>query len=67
MRYTIELDREEDGRHIAEIVEIPGVMAYGATEQEATDKVIALALRLLAEQIEHGETTLARNESLCFA
>jgi len=48
MRYTIELDREEDGRHIAEIVEIPGVMTYGATEQEATDKVIALALRLLA-------------------
>ena len=52
---TLELEREDDGRWIAEISELPGVMAYGATEREAMDRAKALALRVLAERLEHGE------------
>ena len=52
---TIETDREEDGRWIAEVVEIPGAIVYGTTSEEAIVKVQALALRVLAERIEHGE------------
>lgn len=51
----IEFDCEEDGRWIAEIPELPGVMAYGASRKEARDRVEALALRTLADRIEHGE------------
>jgi predicted RNase H-like HicB family nuclease len=51
----IEFDREEDGRWIAEIPALPGVMAYGATRNEARGKVEALALRTLADRLEHGE------------
>ena len=52
MKFQIELDREEDGRWIAEIASPPGVMAYGKTKQEAVAKVKALALRVLADEIE---------------
>jgi predicted RNase H-like HicB family nuclease len=52
----IELEREEDGRYIAEVTDLPGVLAYGATEREALDKAKALALRVLADRLEHGET-----------
>ena len=52
----IEFDREEDGRWIAEIPALPGVMAYGATQDEAKSRVEALALRTLADRLEHGET-----------
>ena len=52
----IEFEQEEDGRWIAEILELPGVTAYGATRQEAQEKVEALALRALADRLEHGET-----------
>jgi predicted RNase H-like HicB family nuclease len=52
---TIEIDREEDGRWIGEISELPGVLAYGATEAEARTKVAALALHVIADRIEHGE------------
>ena len=52
---TIETDREEDGRWIAEAVEIPGAIVYGRTSEEAIVKVQALALRVLAERLEHGE------------
>ena len=52
---TLELDREEDGRYIAEVPDLPGVLAYGATEQEATARAQALALRVLADRLEHGE------------
>lgn len=55
MRLTLELDVEENGRIIAEIVELPGVLVYGQTEEEAIAKVQALALRVLADRIEHGE------------
>ena len=52
---TIETEQEEDGRWIAEVVEIPGALVYGSTAEEATAKVQALALRVLAERLEHGE------------
>ena len=55
MNLTIELDREVDGRWIADIPEIPGVLVYGNTREEAVAKVQALALRVIAEEIEHGE------------
>ena len=58
MDLTIETEIEEDGRWIAEVLEIPGVLAYGKSELEATGKVKALALRVLAERLEYGESTL---------
>lgn len=51
----IEFEREEDGRWIAEILTLPGVMAYGATREEARGRVEALALRALADRLDHGE------------
>ncbi len=51
---TIELDREEDGRWIAEVRELPGVMVYGSSQEDATRKVKALALRVLADLVEEG-------------
>lgn len=53
--FTVEFDREEDGRWIAEIPRLPGVMAYGATKREAQQKVYATALRTLAASIEDGK------------
>ncbi|HLK05801.1 MAG TPA: hypothetical protein VKT53_15290 [Candidatus Acidoferrum sp.] len=50
--YRVETELEEDGRWIAEIVDVPGVLAYGATEQEAKAAAQALALRVLADEIE---------------
>ena len=52
---TIAFDREEDGRWIAEVPELPGVLAYGRTMDDAKAKVEALALRVLADRLEHGE------------
>jgi len=52
---NIELELEEDGRWIAEVVDLPGVMTYGKTREEAISKVKALALRVLADRVEHGE------------
>ena len=52
---TIELDREEDGRWLTEIPELPGVMAYGSSQDEVLAKVKALALRVMADRLEHGE------------
>jgi len=52
---SIELDREIDGRWIAEISALPGVMAYGDTRAEAINLVKALALRVIADRLEHGE------------
>ena len=52
LKFQIKLDREEDGRWIGEISSLPGVMAYGETKQEAVAKVMALALRVLADQVE---------------
>lgn len=55
MNFHIEVEREDDGRWIAEVPEIPGVLAYGASAQEAMGKAEALALRALAERIESGD------------
>jgi len=55
MQLAIELEREADGRWIAEIPDLPGVMAYGQSRAEAVARVEALALRVLAERLEHGE------------
>jgi predicted RNase H-like HicB family nuclease len=57
MILTIELDQEEDGRWIAEVVDIPGALAYGTTPEQAKAKAKAIALRVLADQLEHGEAT----------
>jgi predicted RNase H-like HicB family nuclease len=56
-RFTIEIEREADSRWIAEIPALPGVLAYGTTREEAIARVKTLALRVLAERLEHGEPT----------
>jgi predicted RNase H-like HicB family nuclease len=53
--FTIELEREEDGRWLAEVAALPGVMCYGKDRDEAVAKVQALALRVIAERLEHRE------------
>ncbi len=60
MKFTIETELEDDKRWIAEVLEIPGVLAYGDTEQEAISKAQALGLRVIADRIEHGEETTAQ-------
>ena len=55
MRLRIELEKEVDGRWLAEVVDMPGVLAYGKTSLEAITQVEALALRVLAERLEHRE------------
>lgn len=57
MKFDIIFDREGDGRWIAEIESLPGVLAYGATKLEAQSKVEALALRVIADQIERDQST----------
>ena len=52
----IEIEREEDGRWIAEVAELSGVLAYGKTREDAVAKVEALALRVIADRLDHGET-----------
>ena len=59
MTFAIEIEQEKDGRWIAEIPELPGVIVYGQTREEAVARVEALALRVLAERIENGETSPA--------
>jgi predicted RNase H-like HicB family nuclease len=56
MNITFETEQEQDGRWIAEVPEIAGVLAYGATEREALANAEALALRVLADRIENGES-----------
>ena len=55
IRFTIEYEQEEDGRWLAEVIELPGVLAYGRTPEDAMAKAQALGLRVLADRIEHGE------------
>ena len=55
MNYTIEIEQEEDGRIIEEVIELPGVLAYGNTKEEAVHKVQALTLRVIADRLEHEE------------
>jgi predicted RNase H-like HicB family nuclease len=55
MTLQIELEQETDGRWVAEVPTLPGVLTYGVTRTDAVSKVQALALRVLAERLEHGE------------
>ncbi len=55
MRLAVETEQEDDDRWIAEIGQIPGALCYGGSRQEAISKVEALALRVLADRLEHGE------------
>jgi len=52
----VEVEREDDGRWIAEVMELPGVQAYGTTREEAIERAKALSLRVLADRFEHGES-----------
>ena len=55
MTFRIEFEQEEDGRWIAEVLELPGALAYGPTREAAEARAKALALRAVAERLEHGE------------
>jgi predicted RNase H-like HicB family nuclease len=55
MRFTMEVDRESDSRWIVDIPDLPGVMVYGTTRDEALARAKALALRVIADRLEHGE------------
>lgn len=55
MELSIELDREEDGRWIAEAIELSGVMCYGTTREEAITNTEKLAIEVIADRIQHGE------------
>lgn len=55
MRCLVEIEQEEDGRWIAEVVELPGVLADGRRPEDARARVQALALRVVADRLEHGE------------
>jgi predicted RNase H-like HicB family nuclease len=55
MTLNVDIEQEEDGRWIAEVIDLPGVMAYGPTPDAARAKVQALALRVVADRLEHGE------------
>ena len=56
MKIRLECEREADGRWLAEVAQLPGVLAYGATAEEAMAKAEVLALHVLAERLEHGKT-----------
>ena len=56
MQFTVEVEREEDGRWISEIPQLPGVLACGASREEAITHAQVLALRVMADRIEHGES-----------
>ncbi len=65
MNFTLECEQEDDGRWLAEVLELPGALAYGVSQDEAMAKAEALALRVLAERLEQGEARpLAINISL---
>lgn len=66
MNLPIELEQEDDGRWIAEIDELDGVLVYGATREEALKNVKTLALRVVADRLENGESLPQQVESLIF-
>ena len=67
MNLKIEIEREADGRWIAEVVELPGCMAYGDSQANALARAKALALRVLADRMEHGEPVPAGDELFSIA
>lgn len=54
--YAVEVEQEQDGRWLAEVPDLPGVLTYGRTREEAVRKAQALSLRVLADRLEHGES-----------
>lgn len=56
--FTIEYEQEEDGRWLAEVLELPGVLAYGRTTEEARAKAQALALRVLADRLQEKDSVI---------
>jgi len=62
--FKIETEREKDGRWIAEVPALPGVLAYGKNEPEARAHAIALALRVIADRLDNGEPLPAEASSL---
>jgi len=56
MNFTLECELDDDGRWLAEVVQLPGVLAYGTTRDLAMARAEALALRVIAERLEHGES-----------
>jgi predicted RNase H-like HicB family nuclease len=67
MKLTIEFEQETDGRWIAEVPQLPGVLAYGDTQDKAAQLARALAFRVLADQIESGEVEASAVKSVSFA
>ena len=67
MRLKIEIEQETDGRWMAEVPELPGVMTYGKTREDAISHVEALALRVMADRLEHGEKVPAVVEAFLVA
>jgi len=65
--FPIELSQESDGRWIAEIATLPGVLCYGKSQDEAIQKVEALALRVIADRIENGEEPARINQTFAFS
>ena len=64
LRFIIETERENDGRWIAEIPQVPGALAYGATTEEAVNKAYAIALRSVADDVEHSDEAPPNSISL---
>ncbi len=64
--FTVEVEQEEDGRWLAEVMDMPGVMVYGQTPDQAVAKVKALALRVIADRLEHDEE-LITIDTIAFA
>jgi predicted RNase H-like HicB family nuclease len=65
LKYRIETEQETDGRWIADVIGLPGVMAYGQTKEDAIAAVEALALRVIADQIEEGQSAPASVSFAC--
>jgi predicted RNase H-like HicB family nuclease len=64
LRFTVETELEADGRWIAEIPQVPGALAYGKTEEEAINKAYAIALRSVADDVEHSQDAPPNSISL---
>lgn len=67
MNLTIELEQEDDGRWIAEVDELDGVLVYGATKEDAIRNVKTLALRVIADRLENGENLPLQVENIFLA
>ncbi len=65
-RFTIEIEQEVDGRFIAEVQELPGVLCYGVSREEVLAKVEALALRVIADRLDAAEEVASRFSSIAF-